>query len=575
MRLRNLPGYLSGYREPLYAALIVFSAVSLATLEFMKNVFPTAVDMVLVPKTTVVYMIVLVQVLPALVLLAADRLIAARYGSGRRLRVFRSVLFVVAIVLIVRQLQLYWGPAADFTDSVSSSGLVLLVLVDLTFLAALVGIAIWLFRGLSMFFAYMAPVAIVMTAMIPFQVETRGSLPETYSQEVATATGSESQPAVFILVFDELGYDVLLRGGTGWNFPNIGYDVLREQGKLDAESFPNIAALAQDGVWFTNATTNSIDSINVIPAMMDSVIPLAEDFDIRFYTQYLRLEELYMDDCGQVMTCRGSLYLTENDQLGMAGDLALRAFYQATPDWVDSAIIRPMDWLLGRLGWAHPSLHKRGDHLLTKRQFSVFLDDIKGRTALGRIHVLHLLLPHDPFIFNEEGEVQTSWTSYRQQAMFLDILVGEFTSKLKREGIYEDSVIVLTGDHGWRNIPPSPEEPPIQPIPHVPLVIHAPGLASDVSDVDYQHIDFGPTLTDILGLPTPSYDTAEDARRRATRRQQTFPHPPQLLLEPEGFAVSAFSTERPQRDKVFYDFSGNVYVYSEEDGSWHFSRKEE
>src|SRR3972149_10749938 len=261
--------------EVLQVALIIFSAVSLATLEFIKNVFPNT-DLVPVSKSVVVYMIVLVQVLPALVLLAADRLIAARYGSGRRLRGFRSVLFVVAIVLIVRQLQLYWGPAADFTDSVSSSGLVLLVLVDLTFLAALVGIAIWLFRGLSMFFAYMAPVAIVMTAMIPFQVETRGSLPETYSQEVATATGSESQPAVFILVFDELGYDVLLRGGTGWNFPNIGYDVLREQGKLDAESFPNIAALAQDGVWFTNATTNSIDSINVIPAMMDSVIPLAE-----------------------------------------------------------------------------------------------------------------------------------------------------------------------------------------------------------------------------------------------------------------------------------------------------------
>ncbi len=126
---------LSGHRDLLYAALIVFSAVSLASLEFMKNAFPIS-DALLVTKTTVIYMIVLVQVLPALALLCADRIIAARYGAGRRLRVFRSVLFVVAVVLILRQLQLYWGPASDFADSVSSTGLVLVVLVDLAILAA-------------------------------------------------------------------------------------------------------------------------------------------------------------------------------------------------------------------------------------------------------------------------------------------------------------------------------------------------------------------------------------------------------------------------------------------------------
>ncbi len=103
-------------RELLQVALLIFSAVSLATLEFMKNAFPS--DAVLqAPKTTVVYMIVLVQVLPVVVLLGADRFIAARYGSGRRLRVFRSVLFAVALLLILRQLQLYWDPASDFAVS--------------------------------------------------------------------------------------------------------------------------------------------------------------------------------------------------------------------------------------------------------------------------------------------------------------------------------------------------------------------------------------------------------------------------------------------------------------------------
>ncbi len=81
--------------------------------------------------------------------------------------------------------------------------------------------------------------------------------------------------------------------------------------------------------------------------------------------------------------------------------------------------------------------------------------------------------------------------------------------------------------------------------PHVPLVIRAPGLNSRESDVDYQHLDFGPTLTDILGLPPPN-DT-------------------------EG--VSAFSQERPQRDKVFHKDQW-TFIYSRENDSWYFRQTE-
>ena len=520
---------LSGVRELLQAALLIFSAVSLATLEFMKNAFPTRIDAVLVPKTTVVYMIILVQVLAVLLLLSADRLIAARDSSGRRLRVFRSVIFGVALLLILRQLQLYWGPANDFTDSVRSSSSVLLVLVHLVFLAAIVGLAIGLFRGLVLFFLYMSPVAIVMTAILPSQVPTGGSLPETHGQEVMTATQSESQPAVFILVFDELGYGVLL-----------------EEGKLDAESFPNIAALAQDGVWFTNATTNDYWSSDILPTIIDPVKSLADHFDIRLYTQFPRVEEQYINDCGEVMTCRGVGYLTENDQLRVAGNLAVRSFYQATSKPVETAIKRPMGWLLDRLGWAYPPVDGAGFHTFTKRLFSVFLDDIEGPEALGRIYVLHLLMPHHPLAFNEEGKALSTAVPdfqperYRQQSQYVDVLVGKIISKLEREGIYDESVIVLTGDHGPRPFHPSPERPPDNSTPHVPLVIHAPGLDSRVSDVDYQHIDFGSTLRDVLGLP------------------------------PSGAkGVSAFSEERPQRDKVFI-VDGRRYVYSEEDDSWQY-----
>ena len=524
---------LSVDKELLQVALIIFSAVSLATIEFPKNAFPS-ISLFLASKSTVVYLIVLVQVLPALGLLGADRLIAARYGSGRRLRVFRSVLFAVALLLILVQLRLYWDPASDFADSVRSRSPALLVFVDLLSVAAVVGLAIGAFRGLLLFFYYMSPVAIAMTAIIPFQVPTDGNLPEAYAQEVVTATQSESQPAVFVLVFDALGYDVLL-----------------EDGELDAESFPNIAALAQDGVWFTNATTNDFDTVRSIPTIVDPIKSLTEDYNIRLYTQFPGVEERYFEDCGEVITCRGVGYLIENDQLGVASRLALRSFYQATPEPFETIISTPMGWFLDRLGWAYPPVDDFGVHMFTKRQFSVFLNDINGREALGRIHVLHLLLPHNPFAFNREGEaVSTVFPQFypeghREQTMYVDRLVGELISKLKREGIYEEAVIIITGDHGPRPFTPTPERPPVRSITHVPLVIHAPGLDSRQSDVDYQHIDFGTTLTDILGLPPP--DAAE--------------------------GVSALSKERPEREKVFH-VNELKFVYSTEDESWQFSQDE-
>ncbi len=523
---------LSVDKEQLQVELLIFSAVSLATLEFIRNAFP-ATDALLVTRTTLIYMIVLVPVLPALALLAADRLIVARYGDGRRLRVFRSVLFAVALLLILRQLQLYWDPATDFADSVRSRSLVLLVFVDLLFVAAVVGFAIWAFRGLLLFFYYMSPVAIAMTVIIPFQATTMWSTPDGWDQEVVTATQSESQPAVFVIVFDEMGYDVLLN----------------EDGELDAESFPNIAGLAQEGVWFTNATSNYYWTKESVPSIFNPVKPLGEDLNVTLSSQYLHAEVTYIKDCGKTITCRGISYLTSHDQLRLATNLALRAFYQATPKLVESALSRPMGWFLDQMGWDYPSVDGSGGLTVSKRLFDVFLDDVDAETSPGRIQALHNFLPHRPFVFDREGNAidnpspewgqDTFWERYREQVMFADRLVGDLVSKLKSEGIYDQSVIVITSDHGERPFVPSPERPPDEFTPHVPLVIRAPGLNGDVSDVDYQHIDFAATLADILGLP-PLNDT-------------------------EG--VSAFSEERPQRDKVF-SVDDWAFVYSPEDATW-------
>lgn len=523
-------GDLSVDKELLQVALIIFSAVSLATLEFIKNAFP-AESLVQPPKSTVVYVIILVQVVPAVLLFLADRAIAARDTSGRMLRLFRTAIFAVAIVLILRQLQLYWGPAEDLTESVRSVSAVLLAFASLVVIAGVVWLSVRLFRGVVLFFYYMSPVAIAMTAIVPFQVPTGDTLPEAYVQEVERAEQSGSREAVFILILDELAYDVLA-----------------EEGELDGESFPNFAALAEDGVWFTNATSNQFWTWDSIPNMLDPVTSLVDRFDIRLYSQYPRVEDVVAGECGKTYTCRGARYLSENERTWLASNLVLRSFYQATPDTLDAVLETPAGWLVGGLDSAYPTVDPVGWHTFTKKLFDTFLNDVEGPEALGRIHVLHLLLPHSPLAFNERGQAITSepdgsfeslWEKYRSQTMFADSLLGRLIDKLKDEGIYDESVIAVTSDHGLRNFSPSLEKPPGQLMVQVPLLIRAPGLDSQVSDVDYQHIDFGATLMDVLGVPPP-----EDT---------------------EG--VSAFSLERPQRDKVFH-MDDDTYIYNRKDDRW-------
>jgi arylsulfatase A-like enzyme len=77
----------------------------------------------------------------------------------------------------------------------------------------------------------------------------------------------------------------------------------------------------------------------------------------------------------------------------------------------------------------------------------------------------------------------------------------------------------------------------------VPLIIHAPTLDEHgvVMDVDYQHVDFGETLADVLGLPQPHDDDG---------------------------GISVFATVRPERDKEF-SIRGLRFVYDNEDDAWH------
>ena len=89
----------------------------------------------------------------------------------------------------------------------------------------------------------------------------------------------------------------------------------------------------------------------------------------------------------------------------------------------------------------------------------------------------------------------------------IDDMVGMITDALKEQGIFDDTVVVftsehgdMTGDHGMLHKMSMYEESA-----RVPLVIRAPGVSNQKSVIggNFGHVDLVPTLLDLMGCDVP------------------------------------------------------------------------
>jgi hypothetical protein len=110
------------------------------------------------------------------------------------------------------------------------------------------------------------------------------------------------------------------------------------------------------------------------------------------------------------------------------------------------------------------------------------------------------------------------------QLAYTDRLVGQVVDKLKAEGLWDQSLVVLTADHGagW-----TPGEKPRRLEQHnapqlmwVPHLIKAPGQDTGVvDDRNWEQVDLLPTIADLVNIKVPwkldgSSQTGPPARQR-------------------------------------------------------------
>jgi len=159
--------------------------------------------------------------------------------------------------------------------------------------------------------------------------------------------------------------------------------------------------------------------------------------------------------------------------------------------------------------------------------FRRFIDSIEGHSGAA-LHFIHSTLPHRPWRYLPSGSVyfpyrqhgmsafrslsgewwqQEAYQRHLLQLQFVDRLLGELLDRLVKIGLYQQSLIILTADHGvsfWPDdnarIVGLSEHP--EDILGVPLLIKRPDQThSRVDDRNVETVDILPTIADLVGAP--------------------------------------------------------------------------
>ena len=316
----------------------------------------------------------------------------------------------------------------------------------------------------------------------------------------AVVANKPTRPHVVLLVLDELPGDTLLD----------------QDGEIDAGRFPNFNALAGDSTWFRNAHTTYDSTTKAVSLILDGIrpqkgtSPIARDHPHSIFTALGR---------------RGYRIRTSEEATSMCPPR-----YCPTQDTRRPAIL--------------PNL--RGGRA---ERFGRFVRSIRA-SRRPTLWMKHALLPHGPWVYMPSGRrsrpdgpellrgMQTvpgfhdqyvtdhNEQRYLLQLGFVDRLLGRLVGRLKRQGIYDDTLIVLTADHGfaWQvGVPTrrSVNRSNVDELAPVPLFVKAPGQRRGrVNRALAQTLDVTPTIADVLNVPLGYRADGRSAFSRAVGRRK-------------------------------------------------------
>jgi Sulfatase len=435
-----------------------------------------------------------------------------------------------------------------FKDLFSASDTVLIGLA----VAAGVGAAVayWRAEPVRSFLSVLSPVPLVFLVIFLF-FSPVNKITLAGEADAKTIGGIARNPVVIVL-FDEL--------------PSTS--LLDERRRIDADRFPAFAELASDSTWFRNAYAVYDSTSKAIPAIMDGnlpeegTLPTSSEHPNSIFTllgnsHQMNVSEEATTVCPRDLCDDERLDESYGGRLGaLAEDLGLVWLHVASPPDIEADLASVSEtW--GDFGGDEPEAAAPGDEPNTRAnlssnrraRFDAFVDSVE-RTQRPALNFKHVLLPHVPWEYLPSG-VQyrrgaseaipglSNWSFEHQeqldqlylrhllQLQFTDMELGKLFDRLKEEGIYDESLIVVAADHGVafdlgeRDRRRATREN-FHEISPVPLIVKAPGQKEGrVSDSYVETIDIFPTIAYLLGVQLPDDTDGVSAYSREVKRRDS------------------------------------------------------
>jgi len=142
---------------------------------------------------------------------------------------------------------------------------------------------------------------------------------------------------------------------------------------------------------------------------------------------------------------------------------------------------------------------------------------------------VHLYDPHDPYEPPPPYSQRYKDRLYDGEIAYADAALATFVAYLRKQGWYENAIVIVVGDHG-EGLGEHREDTHgiflYDSTTHVPLIVKLPGRDSQNSVVDAQvrTTDILPTVIDLLGVPAPTpYFEGKQAPPRTALGETDYP----------------------------------------------------
>jgi len=466
---------------------------------------------------------VLLVVLPPAILLAIEMLIGLAGRTARRGA--HTVLLGALVALIAAQ---------ALKKSINASDVVLIVL-SLAIGAALA--VLWLRTDVvRSFLNILSPVPLVF--LLLFLLSGQISELAFPSEAKARTIGGVARAPIVVVLLDELPETTLMNA----------------KGDLDTKRFPGFAELAKNATWFKNAYTVYDSTERAQPAIMDGDLPekdhqpISSDHPNSIFALFGKTHRMNVSE-EATSVCPTDLCENEHgdesypDRMSsMAEDLGLVWLHVVSPPKLENDLASVSEnW--GNFGGQEeettpvPAARSRETHGgRTTRQnlnggraarFQEWIDNIKPGSK-PQLNFKHALLPHVPWqylpsgneyrqvandvipglsnqSYMDQGQLDVLLQRHTLQTGFADLQLQHLWRKLKADGMWDQSLIVVAADHGVA-FPKARERRRLSretasQIAPIPLFIKAPNQTKGkVDDALVSTIDILPTIFDVLNL---------------------------------------------------------------------------